>query len=156
MPSMAKSIFAAILLLPLAEIVAFILVAALVGLGFALLLMLATTLAGFLVLRRAGRGGIARFRVAVADTDVAGIQANTGGFLTVLAGLLLFLPGFLTDLIGAVLLIGPVRRWCGRTFRRWVGRRNPPDRSTIDLAPGEWQQLSDRELSNNSSRRDGD
>ena len=53
------------------------------------------------MLRRAGRGGIARFRVAVADTDVAGIQANTGGFLTVLAGLLLFLPGFLTDLVGA-------------------------------------------------------
>ena len=85
---MAKSIIAAILLLPLAEIVAFILVAALVGLGAAFLLMLATTLAGFLVLRQAGRGGIARFRVAMSDTDVAGIQANASGFLTVLAGLL--------------------------------------------------------------------
>ena len=90
------------------------------GSACAFLLMLATTLAGFLVLRRAGRGGIARFRVAVADTDVAGIQANASGFLTVLAGLLLFLPGFLTDLVGVALLIGPVRRWCGRTFRRWV------------------------------------
>ena len=104
------------------------------------------------MLRRAGRGGIARFRVAVADTDVAGIQANTGGFLTVLAGLLLFLPGFLTDLVGAALLIGPVRRWCGRTFRRWVRRRHPGDRSTIDLAPGEWQQVPDRELPHNSNR----
>ena len=120
---------------------------------FALILMLATTLAGFLVLRRAGRGRIARFRVAVADTDVAGIQANTGGFLTVLAGLLLFVPGFLTDLIGAVLLIGPVRRWIGRTFRRWVGRRNPGSRSVIDLAPGEWRQVSDRKVSNESSKR---
>ena len=98
---MVKWIIVAILLLPLAEIVAFILVAAVAGVGVALLLMLATSLAGFAVLRRAGRGGIARFRVAVADTDVAGIQANTGGFLTVLAGLLLFLPGFLTDLVGA-------------------------------------------------------
>ena len=125
-----------------------------IGLGVAFLLMLATTLAGFLVLRQAGRGGIARFRVAVADTDVAGIQANTGGFLTVLAGLLLFLPGFLTDLVGAVLLIGPVRRWCGQTFRRWVRRRNPADRSTIDLAPGEWRQLPDRELPRKSRNRD--
>jgi UPF0716 protein FxsA len=154
MPPMAKWIIAAILLLPLAEIVAFILVAALVGLGAAFLLMLATTLAGFLVLRRAGRGGIARFRVAVADTDVAGIQANTSGFLTVLAGLLLFLPGFLTDLIGVALLIGPVRRWCGRTFRLWVRRRNPTDRSTIDLAPGEWQQLPERELPHKPDHRD--
>ena len=150
---MVKWIVTAILLLPLAEIVAFVVVAAIVGLGWAFLLMLATTLAGVLVLRRAGRGGIARFRVAVADTDVAGIQANTSGFLTVLAGLLLFLPGFLTDLIGAALLIGPVRRWCGRTFRLWVRRRNPGDRSTIDLAPGEWQQVPERELPNGSGKR---
>src|ERR1044071_1314249 len=146
MPPMAKWIIAAILLLPLAEIAAFILVAALVGLGAAFLLMLATTLAGFLVLRRAGRGGIARFRVAVTDTDVAGIQANTSGFLTVLAGLLLFLPGFLTDLIGVALLIGPVRRWCGRAFRQWMRRRSPADHSTIDLAPGEWQQVPEPKL----------
>ena len=151
---MAKWIIAAILLLPLAEIVAFILVAALAGLGFAFLLMLAASLAGFLVLRRAGRGSIARFRVAVTDTDVAGIQANASGFLTVLAGLLLFLPGFLTDLIGVALLIGPVRRWCGRTFRQWVRRRNPADRATIDLAPGDWEQLPERELPHKPYRRD--
>jgi UPF0716 protein FxsA len=149
---MAKSIIAAILLLPLAEIVAFILVAALVGLGAAFLLMLATTLAGFLVLRQAGRGGIARFRVAMSDTDVAGIQADTAGFLTVLAGLLLFLPGFLTDLIGVALLIGPVRRWCGRAFRLWVRRQNPGDPSVIDLAPDEWEQMPDPRLPNRSKR----
>jgi UPF0716 protein FxsA len=150
---MVKWIIIAILLLPLAEIAAFILVAAVVGVGGAFILMLATTLMGFLVLRRAGRGGIARFRVAVADTDVAGIQANTSGFLTVLAGLLLFLPGFLTDLVGAVLLIGPVRRWCGRTFRRWVRRRDTGDPSTIDLAPGEWQRLPDHDLSSDAGSR---
>ena len=76
---MVKCIIIAILLLPLAEIGAFILVAAILGLGVAFLLMLATTLAGFQVLRQAGRGSIARFRVAVADSDVAGFQAHTGG-----------------------------------------------------------------------------
>ena len=150
---MVKWIIIAILLLPLAEIAVFVLVAVFAGFVWAVLLTLLTTLAGFVVLRHAGRGKIARFRVAVADTDVAGIQANTSGFLTVLAGLLLFLPGFLTDLIGAVLLIGPVRRWCGQTFRIWIRRRNPADRSTIDLAPGEWQQVPDRELPHNSRDR---
>jgi UPF0716 protein FxsA len=153
---MVKWIIVAILLLPLAEIAAFILVAVIVGLPCALMLMLATSLTGFWVLRRAGRGRIARFRVAVADTDVAGIQANTAGFLTVLAGLLLFLPGFLTDLIGLALLIGPVRRWCGRTFRQWVRRRNPGDRSTIDLAPDEWEQVPDRELPREPGQRNRD
>jgi UPF0716 protein FxsA len=150
---MVKWIIIAILLLPLAEIAVFVLVAVLAGFAWAVILTLLTTLAGFLILRHAGRGKIARFRVAVADTDVAGIQANTSGFLTVLAGLLLFLPGFLTDLIGAALLIGPVRRWCGKTFRVWIRRRNPGDRSTIDLAPGEWQQVPDRELPHNSRDR---
>ncbi len=152
MPAMAKWIITAILLLPLAEIVAFVLVAALIGLGFAFLLMLATTLAGFLMLRRAGRGGIARFRVAV--TDTANIQANASGLLTVLAGLLLFLPGFLTDLVGVALLIGPVRRWSSRTLRLWVRRRNPADRSTIDLAPGDWRQVPERELPHKPGNRD--
>ena len=150
---MVKWIIIAILLLPLAEIAVFVLVAVLAGFAWAVILTLLTTLAGFLILRHAGRGNIARFRVAVADTDVAGIQANTSGFLTVLAGLLLFLPGFLTDLIGAALLIGPVRRWCGKTFRVWIRRRNPGDRSTIDLAPGEWQQVPDRELPRNPRDR---
>jgi UPF0716 protein FxsA len=151
---MVKWIIVAILLLPLAEIVAFILVAALVGLGPALLLMLATTLAGFLVLRRTGRAGIARLRVGLSDTDGVSMDGNTGGFLTALAGLLLFLPGFLTDLIGAVLLIGPVRRWCGSAVRFWLHRGQPADRSTIDLKPGEWAQMPDRELPDKSGRRD--
>ena len=93
---MAKPIIVAILLLPLAEIAAFILVAAIVGLGWAFLLMLATTLAGFLVLsgRAAWPDRPPPCRLLVADLrDAAGIEAHTSGFLTVLAGLLLFLPG---------------------------------------------------------------
>ena len=70
-----------------------------------------------------------------------------------LAGLLLVLPGFLTDLIGVVLLIGPVRRWFGATFRA-LGRPQPRAgaRAVIDLAPGEWQQVPDREIANRSSK----
>ena len=151
---MVKWIIIAILLFPLAEIVAFGLVAVAIGFAPALILMLATSLAGAWVLRQAGRGGIARFRVAVADTDIAGIQANASGFLTVLAGFLLFLPGFLTDIVGAALLVGPVRRWCGRTFRRWVRQRSPGDRSVINLSPGEWEQVKDREISDKSRTRD--
>ena len=154
MTAMVKWFIIAILLFPLAEIVVFGLVAAAIGFAPALLLLLVTTLAGAWVLRQAGRGGIARFRVAVADTDIAGIQANTSGFLTVLAGFLLFLPGFLTDLIGVVLLVSPVRRWCGRIFRGWVRRRNPGDRSVIDLAPGEWEQVKDREIPDKSRPRE--
>jgi UPF0716 protein FxsA len=155
---MAKWIIAAILLLPLAEIVAFVAVAVLVGLGPAVLLMLATTLVGFLVLRRAGRNGLAGLRAAMGDSRVAEADptvsgANPGGLLVVLAGVLLFLPGFLTDLLGAALLSGTVRRRCGSAVGRWLRRGPPADRSIVDLAPGEWTQVSDRELSNRSNPR---
>jgi UPF0716 protein FxsA len=153
---MVKRVIIAILLLPAAEIAAFVLVAALIGVTGALLLMLTTTLAGILVLRQAGRGRIARFRVAVAEAELTGFEANAIGVLTVLAGLLLVLPGFLTDLVGIALLIGPVRRWCGRMFRMWVGRknrgRNRGERSVVDLAPGEWKQVPERELPDRSKK----
>ena len=143
---MVKWIVLSILLLPLAEIIAFISVAALIGLPYALLLMLGTTLVGFVTLRQAGRGGLSRFRVTMADAGMAGFQANAGGFLKVLAGLLLLLPGFLTDLVGAALLIGPVRRWCGRAFRNSIRRGQPGESSTVELKPGEWRQVPEREL----------
>src|SRR5436853_210511 len=103
---MVKRVIIAILLLPVAEIATFVLVATLIGVAGALLLLLTTTLAGILVLRHAGGGRIARFRVAVAEAEMTGFEANTAGILTVLAGLLLILPGFLTDLVGIALLIG--------------------------------------------------
>ena len=153
---MVKRIILAILLLPVAEIAAFVLVAALLGVAGALLLMLATTLAGFLVLRHSGRSGIAHFRVAVSDAQITASEVNSAGFLTVLAGLLLVLPGFLTDLVGIALLIAPVRQWCGRMARRWfqswVGGRQHGDPSVIDLEPDQWKQVPQRKLPRRSKK----
>jgi UPF0716 protein FxsA len=148
---MVKRIIIALLLLPAAEIAAFVFVAALVGVAGALLLMVATTVAGFLVLRRSGRGKIANFRVAVSDAEITATEVNSAGFLTVLAGLLLVLPGFLTDLVGIALLIAPVRQWCGRMalrwFQSWAGGQTRKDPSVIDLSPEEWKQVRERKLS---------
>ena len=153
---MVKRISAAILLLPLAEIVAFVLVAALIGTGPALLIVLASTVAGLLVLRGAGRAGLARFRGTVAGTPggaAQNLQDGASSVLTVLAGLLLFVPGFLTSLAGVLLLIGPVRQACNNRFRQWLRRRQPADPGTLDLKPGEWTQLPDRELSDKTRPR---
>jgi UPF0716 protein FxsA len=150
---MARPITTAILLLPFAEIVAFAVVAAMVGTGTAFLLMFATSLLGFVLLRRAGRSGLANLRAAV-----DGIAMNEGSprgsehLLTIVAGVLLVVPGFLTDLVGAALLIPAVRRLCGNTARRWLRRRQPGDPSTVDLTPDEWRQIPDREISNPSNR----
>jgi len=149
---MVKRIIVGILLLPVAEVAAFVLVGLLIGFLWAFLLTIATSIAGFVVLRRAGRGRLARFRAAVSENNMAGIEANTSGFLLVLAGILLFLPGFLTDLAGAVLLIGPLRRRWAAAFRGIVsGGANSRGREVIDLKPDEWRQMPDRD-----SKRGGD
>lgn len=102
---MVKRAIAAILLLPVLELVVFLAVSAALGLPATLLLAILTSAAGFLVLRQAGSGRFARFRAAVSDGIVTGSEAAASGFLVVLAGIMLLLPGFVTDTAGALLLI---------------------------------------------------
>jgi UPF0716 protein FxsA len=153
--SLGKWILIGLLTLPLAEVIVFVLVVLWLGLLPTLALLAVTSVAGVLVLRRAGRARLAKFRVAVADSDVTGIQANTGGFLTVLAGILLVLPGFVTDIIGALLLIPRVRSWFSATFRRAVRRhdRKTGPGSVIDLEPHEWEQLPDARPDNKRKKK---
>ena len=151
---MLRWIIAAILLFPVAEIAAFVLVASLIGLGWAFLLLLATTTLGIALLRQAGRGRLAGFRVAVSDRNITAIEGGTDAFLTILGAFLLVLPGFITDLIGLLLLVKPLRHWCGAALRRAVHGRRRDANPVVDLAPGEWRQVPDRELENRRKPRD--
>ena len=147
---MLKYFAIAILLLPLAEIVAFVAVATWIGVGPALLLLIGSSLIGMLVLRSAGRGALSRFRGGLADR--AGFEAHAESFFDVLAGLLLFLPGLLTGVAGAILLLGPLRHFCRLRFTEWLGRR-PSAPGTLDLDPDQWKRVRDRELPDDSERR---
>ncbi|WP_417449155.1 FxsA family protein [Kordiimonas sp.] len=42
------------------------------------------------------------------------------GFFLALAGVFLLIPGFVTDIIGGLLLVPPLRLWLGRGIARWV------------------------------------
>jgi UPF0716 protein FxsA len=130
---MVKWFIAAILLLPLAEIATFVVVALFIGWGWAFLLTALTTVVGFVLLRQGGRGPLAGLRRGEID-------AGAGNLLPVLGGILLLLPGFLTDLAGALLLVPPVRR----ALMAWIRRAMPSqtgDPRVIDLEPDEWQQV---------------
>jgi UPF0716 protein FxsA len=147
--AMVKWILIGLLALPVAEIGVFILVATSIGFGWALLIMLATTMAGFVVLRWAGQRRIALFR-SVSGKGIsgieAGIEANPDGFLVILGGILLVLPGFITDAIGMLLLLGPVRNWCGTAFRRAAGLRQPSKDAVVELDVHEWKEVPSPEL----------
>jgi UPF0716 protein FxsA len=102
----------------IAELAVFILVANWLGWGWAVLLVLAASLAGALLLRRESIGAWRRLRDAAQANRPPGRQVING--LVGLAGaLLLAVPGLLTGAAGALLLIPPLRRLAaGQVERR--------------------------------------
>jgi UPF0716 protein FxsA len=142
--NVAKSLLLALLALPFLELAAFIAVAQAIGFLPALALLLATSLVGALVLRHAGGNHIARVRLALSEGGVTALQADGDGALTLLAGILLLIPGFITDAIGILLLLGPLRRMLGARF----GLRPAPGRpdGVVDLEPEQWRRVPDPAL----------
>jgi UPF0716 protein FxsA len=149
--NVAKWLLLALLALPLAELAVFIAVASSIGFAWALMLVLASSLAGGLVLRHAGGSHIARVRVALDQGSFTALQADSSGGLILLAGILLLIPGFITDVVGLLLLIAPLRRSLAAVFRR--GQPPPRADGVVDLPPEQWRRVPDPAL---PDRRDND
>jgi UPF0716 protein FxsA len=136
--NVAKWVILAVLALPILELTVFIAVAATIGFGWALSLILAGSLCGALILRRAGGGHVARIRVALDHGSFTALQTDAWGGLTLLAGILLLIPGFITDIVALLLLAGSLRR-------AFVGAQ-PRQNGVVDLAPGQWHQVPEPSL----------
>ncbi|WP_344388346.1 FxsA family protein, partial [Asanoa iriomotensis] len=107
----------AILLTAAVEIAVFILVAHLIGFGFTVLLVLAASAAGVLLLRREGMRAWRGFRAAADAGQPPGNQV-TDGLVGLGAGLLLAIPGLVSAVLGILLALPP-----GRQIARLVARR---------------------------------
>lgn len=146
--NVAKWLLLGLLALPLAELAAFIAVAAVYGFAFALVLLIAGSVAGGLILRRAGGNHIARMRVAMSDglntNNFTALRSDGVGGLTLLGGFLLAVPGFITDVLGLLVLVVPLWARLGEA----LGRRPPaasPD-GVVDLEPEQWHRVDDPAL----------
>lgn len=106
----------------IAEIVVFVLVADAIGLGWALLAVLVSTLVGGWLLRREGVRGWRRFRAALAEGRPPGAEASDG-LLGLVGALLLIVPGLITSVAGLALLTPPGRTLVGHSVRRATERR---------------------------------
>jgi UPF0716 protein FxsA len=115
-----------LVVLAIAEVVMFILVAKAIGLLWAVLVALATSVVGTVLLRREGARGWRRFRAAVAEGRPPG-REGADGAVGLLGALLLLTPGFLTDAAGLLLLAPPVRAAARSGVRRAAERRISPD-----------------------------
>jgi len=145
--SLVKWAFIGLLVLPAAELATFLLVAALIGWLRTVVLFIATSVIGVMLLRRSGRGNLERLRAAFAQEGIRAVHLETPGVAAMLGGILLVFPGFITDALGAALFVPSLRRWVtGMLARSAENRRRQQRRDAhiIDLEPSEWQQLTDQ------------
>jgi UPF0716 protein FxsA len=140
--SLVKWTFIGLAALPAAELLALILVAAVIGWLWTAALFVATSVLGVLLLRKSGRADLDRVRNAFARDGLRAIHLETPGVAPVIGGILLVFPGFITDILGAALYVPPLRRWAaGKLAERARRAERRRDERVIDLEPGEWHHL---------------
>ena len=142
--NVAKWLLSVLLALPLMELVAFITVSALIGFGWAFGLVLAGSVAGFLILRHASGNHLERVRVALGNGNFTALHAESSAGPVLLAGILLLIPGFITDLLALLLLVPPLRRLAATGLDAFSAPRDRDD--VVDLAPEQWHQVPDPSL----------
>lgn len=101
------------------EIFVFVQVGQWIGYGWAVLALIAISLLGFWLVKREGLGTWRRAQAQLRAGEIPAAEAVDGALIAG-AGLLLIVPGFITDAIGLLLLLPPLRyfprRWA-RTHR---------------------------------------
>ncbi len=103
-----KFIARLLLLLPLLEILGFILAGALFGITITLLALLATTLLGMAILRYYKSLSLTSLQQQL-RTGLLTNEAIAQNGMLILAGILLLIPGFITDILGLLCLIPTIR-----------------------------------------------
>lgn len=133
------------LAVPLAEIATFVVVGSQIGVLATIALVLLTAITGAFLLRIQGLGALERIRTEMERGNTPG-RDLVHGVMIMAAGLLLLVPGFLTDTLGLLLFVPPVRDAVWRFLRTRVvvtgvrtasgghrPRGGPRDGRTIDL-----------------------
>lgn len=104
------------------EVVVFVLVGQWIGWGWTVLLVLAASLAGVVLLQRESIEAWRKLGVVLQAGRPPGAQV-IDGLVGLVGALLLAAPGLLTGLVGALLLVPPLRRLAGWQAERRAERQ---------------------------------
>lgn len=105
---MAGLILLALILVPIGEIAVFIEAGKIIGLGWTIAVVIATAAAGTYLLRRQGLRVLAQTQERLNRGELP-VGEMFNGLCLLVAGALLLTPGFITDTIGLLLFVPPVR-----------------------------------------------
>jgi UPF0716 protein FxsA len=138
----------ALLIIPLLEIGVFIAVGSQIGVFWTLGMVVFTAIIGSILLRIQGFGLVTRIRGDIDQGRVPG-RDLVHGVMILVAGVLLLTPGFVTDTLGFLLFIPPLRDGIWALVRSRIhivsanrpGHQPPPDRdpNTIDLSAEDYR-----------------
>ena len=136
--------------IPLTELYFLIKVGAQIGAFPTIFLTVFTALLGGYMVRRQGFSTLMKVRGMVDRGEVPAIEMMEGAVLLV-CGLLLLLPGFITDAVGFIFLVPPIRRWlltaglqAGGVMRPGGPPGGPPGQSRPpDVIEGEYKREED-------------
>ena len=119
---MVLILLAALLVLPFVELWAVVAVAGQIGLGWTVLLLIALSVLGVVLIRSQG---LAVWRRANAELAAGRMPTRSlvDGAMVLLGGSLLIIPGFVTDAVGLLLLLPPTRALLRPLVLRWMERR---------------------------------
>jgi len=95
--------------LPLVEIAGFVVVGKILGLGWTLLLVIASTVGGITIMRTQGFTLLMQVNQRMQAGEQPAAEMLEGALL-MLGGLLLIIPGFVTSTVGVLLVIPSIRQ----------------------------------------------
>jgi UPF0716 protein FxsA len=150
---MGLLILAIILAIPLIEIAVFIEVGSAIGVAWTIAIIVLGTIIGVSLVRIQGFVTLTRARQQLDQGVLPGRELFDAVCLA-LAGILIFLPGFVTDILGVLLLLPPVRGLARRLAAAWLekhGREVRVQRQGT-VIEGEYEDLGSDE--NRPSRND--
>jgi UPF0716 protein FxsA len=129
---MLKFFFALFILLPLAELYLLIEVGSGIG-GFSTIaLCLLTAALGGMLVRHQGMRTFLQAKELM-DQGQPPAEQMLHGIMIAISGVLLFIPGFITDFIGFLLLVPPVRNWLGqKLIAAQISNRSAGGETIID------------------------
>jgi UPF0716 protein FxsA len=147
-----KWVVIGLLLLPLAELFAFMLVGSLIGWVSATAALVGTSIVGALLLRHTGARELDRLRRALREGGIPALHLDYPPVAKLVGAILLALPGFISGVVGAALFLPPLRTRAAsaflkaRTAKAMTAPRQRGDRHDpiIDLKPDEWRRITDR------------
>ena len=127
MPLLLVALFIAV---PIAELAVIIQVGQAIGVWWTILILVADSILGSVLMRSQGRAAWRRFNSALQAGRVPAREV-ADGVLIIFGGALLLTPGFITDVFGLLFLLPPTRALIRRLFLRQAMRR-----ITVTMAAG--------------------